>query len=468
MRNAWKVGLLVVVFVVLLVLGYSFVGESLFKSETERYYVHFENAYGIEEGAVVWLSGVDVGIVDKVELKSPTDVQMTLALKKGTFIPRDAKVLIPTSLFGIGQQQIEIVSEKGVRAGRLPVGGVLSGKKASFVESYLPEATGTFDALNANLEALREILGDKELRKRLESVVASADTTLEELNTLLRETRGVIAENRPAIRNALQDMSQTIREMRQGVLAVNELVSDPELKPKIKGILASLDQSVKKTEELIANVNELVTDPEMQRSLKATIANTESISRSGIEITEKLKEITEDGKDVTEKASALMDDAREVAAEAKKLLEKLQGTVEKLKLPGIGAVPTATIHLETSRNLETENFQTDLHVSYPIRPGSFVYAGVYDATETDRLSLQYGQKFGSTTLRYGIFASKPGLGVDWNPWSNFVLTGDLFDPNDLQFNLRARLFFKGDWYAWFGMNKFFKENEPQIGIGVKR
>lgn len=61
MQGAWKVGLLVVVFGVLLVAGFQFLGKSVFAQPTDEYYAELESVEGISEGTKVLMAGVPIG-----------------------------------------------------------------------------------------------------------------------------------------------------------------------------------------------------------------------------------------------------------------------------------------------------------------------------------------------------------------------------------------------------------------------
>src|SRR5581483_3418147 len=148
------------------------------------------------------------------------------------------------------------------------------------------------------------------------------------------------------------------------------------------------------------------------------------------------------------------------------LVDKLNKYVDSLG-PHI-KVPRLSTSLETSRNLETNRFQTDVTASYPLDGGRFLYGGIYDVTESNKIIAQLGQPIGKGSLRYGIFASKAGVGVDYPLSPSLVFGGDLFDPNNIKLNLRATIKFGADWYGFVGIDKLFKEAEPRVGFGIRR
>ncbi|MCH8273219.1 MAG: MCE family protein [Armatimonadetes bacterium] len=467
MQSAWKVGLFVVAFGVLLIFAYSLVGSALFPKEADVYYVELDDAGGVGPGAVVTIAGVEIGTVASVRLESANRARMTLHLRPGTFVPKDAVLVIPRSLFALGESRVEIHSEKGRDAGRLEPGGTITRSVvATVLESYLPEGEETIRELNATLAAAREFFSDAGMRERLSSVLDTTEATIAETGALMKEARGLIAENRDTLRSALENSALAVADLRRGIQAVNEIVGDPRVGENVRTMLATLQETAARAEELVANLNDLVTDPDLRAAIETTMMNVEDISRTGVAIAENTRQITADGKVVSAKAIELADRANEIADEATALLRRLSEFVEQL--PKELRLPRTTFRLETARNLDENVFQTDVLVTYPVKEGAALYGGMFDITESNLMTLQYGQHYGSSVLRYGIYASKPGIGVDWQFLPAVNISADLFNPNDLRLDVRARLGLGTEWYGWIGVNRLFGANEGMVGIGVKR
>ncbi|MEW5884608.1 MAG: MlaD family protein [Armatimonadota bacterium] len=466
MESAWKVGLLVVIAGLLIATGYQLVGERLFKEPVDVYYAEGADVAGIQPGAAVSVAGVVVGRVREVGLSDPAQARLTLALKRGTQIIEGSMVEIPSSLISIGEQRVAIVPPEGGKGGYLAPGATLPIVKETSLSDILAGSKDTIAELNRTLVATRELLSDKELKDQLQSVLKSTDATIRQAGSLMAETREVIAENRNTVRDTLREAAIAVVQLREGVEAVNAIVSDPRIRANATEMMETLAGTAKRADELVANLNALVTDPDLRLAIDNTLTNTERISKTGVEIAEDVKQMTSDGKVVSSKAIEIADKASAIADEAKVLLEKLNEFIDKL--PSDIRLPRPFFQLESGWNTERDAVQTDLLVGYPLRPGATLYGGVYDLTETNRLTLQYGQEYQDLTLRYGVFASKAGVGVDWRLWNWLGLTANLFDPNDPQFDFRARFLIGRDAFGWAGVNSLFGRNEPIFGLGVKR
>jgi phospholipid/cholesterol/gamma-HCH transport system substrate-binding protein len=466
MQSAWKVGLFVVAFGVMVFFAYAFVGNRLVQAPMDTYYAVFDDMGAVQPGAIVTMVGVKVGTVTDVRLASPKQAKMTLAVDRGTFVPADAVLSVPSNLFSIGEQRLELSSKRGLEAGRLPPGSTLHGSKASFLSGVLPDGETTVRELNETLKATRELLGDPRIKNRLVAVLEATEKSVNSLNQLMGDARQLIAQNQGTLRSAITNAAAAVEDMRRGIQSVTKQVSAIRLSEGANEILLALRNTAQQAEDLVSQLAEFVGDPGVKSAMANATANLETITRTGIDIAENTKAMTSDGKLITSKAVDLADTAKEIASQAKDLLARLNQLVDRL--PAGVKVSQPSFNLETGRNTETNRFQTDVSVDYPLNGTSGVLAGVYDATETNKLTLQLSQRGSVGSLRYGVYASKPGIGVDFRPTSRFSLTGDLFDPNNLTFNLRARYKLGGDFFGYFGLNKMFDRNEPVIGVGIRR
>ncbi len=466
MESAWKVGLIVVIAVGLVIAGFQMVGERLFAEPVDIYFAEGPDVAGIQPGAAVSVAGVVIGRVQDVRLSDVGLARLTLAVRKGTRLPAGSYVEIPSSLISIGEQRVAIVPPEGGASSLLSPGAVMKIQKETSLADVLKGSQDTIKELNQTLAATRELLGDEELKQGLKDVLRSTDKTIQTAGGLMAEVQAVVRENRTTVKETLREAAVAVVSLKEGIQAVNSLLADPRVQADTRDMIQTLSQTAKRADELVANLNALVTDPELRTAIDNTLVNTEKISKTGVGIAEDVKQMTADGKVVSAKAIEVAEKASQIADEAKTLLEKLNEFVERL--PSDLKLPRPFFSLESGFNGDREEFQTDLLVGYPLRPGATLYGGVYDLTETNRLTLQYGQEYPNLTLRYGIFASKAGVGVDYRPWNWLGLTGNMFDPNDLQFDFRARFLLGRDAYGWAGINDLFGRNEPIVGFGVKR
>lgn len=466
MQAAAKVGFLVVVFVGLLLGAYAVLGKSLFAKESEMYFAEFEDAGGVTPGTRVLLAGVRVGEVDSVSLEGPSLAKVALRLDKGTVVPEGTTAQLPTSLIGFGDNPVLLVPPATIE-GRLAPGATLAGVRPSALEGLLPDSKETIRELNATLVATRKLLEDRELKGSLVALLESGNKTLEQFGAIAREAQGLLAENRATIQVAMNDAARAMADVRRSAEMVAKLATDEQMQGQLRTIVANLESTSKKTDDLVSEINALVTDPELRNPMKATMANVQAMSETGTKIVANTEVMTKNGIVVSEKAVEIADKASALADEASKVLRKLQEFFDKV--PDVSVKPI-DVSFDVLRETRDARWRTDVNMALGKPLGdSTLHFGLYDAFESNKVNLQLGKAFGSgNEYRYGIYASKPGLGVDFRVAPRFSLRGDWYDINNPRFDLRGRYEFGNGLVGWFGVDRLLNDNAPIIGIGIRK
>lgn len=84
----WKIGLVVVIAILLFVFGLNFlIGKKVFSSANE-YYTYYDNVQGLQESAVVQVSGMNVGRVSNIELQPDKRVKVSFTTEDNLKIPK--------------------------------------------------------------------------------------------------------------------------------------------------------------------------------------------------------------------------------------------------------------------------------------------------------------------------------------------------------------------------------------------
>ena len=94
---------------------------------------------------------------------------------------------------------------------------------------------------------------------------------------------------------------------------------------------------------------------------------------------------------------------------------------------------------------------------------------MFDAFEGNKLNVQLGKGFGrGHEYRYGVYASKPAVGVDYRLSRDMSIKGDLYDINDPRLDLGVRYEFKDGLLGWLGFNRVFDRNAFYAGLGFRK
>jgi phospholipid/cholesterol/gamma-HCH transport system substrate-binding protein len=231
-------------------------------------------------------------------------------------------------------------------------------------------------------------------------------------------------------------------------------------------LLQQLNATAAKASDLITNLNNFVSDPKMQANLKSSLANVDKMTDSGTRIAANTETISKNGITLSQKAIELADKANAIADEAKTALQKISGFFNrggsKTNLPRVEG------HLDLIGQTDPDHVRTDLYGRFDIGKG-FVEAGLYNAFESNKAILEMGSPFGrGNDFRYGIYASKPGLGVDFHLAPRVSLRGDMFDINKPQLNLRTQFDFGSGLVGWLGVERLFDRPTFVAGVGIRK
>ena len=467
MQAAWKVGLLVVVFVGLLVATYAVLQRSAFAKPTSDYYIEFDDAGGLTKGATVLLAGVRIGSVTEVKLVARKAL-VTIAIDSEQLIPVGSTAVLPTSLISIGDRQIEIVPPKDSGlVGFLEPGDKFYGTVRSPLEGLMPDSESTVRELNATLSAFRKLLEDEEMRAGVNRLMAASEQTIESFGELALRMDAVLAANADSFSALLATTGRSLENLEAVSLEVKQLVESGELEDRTLALLDNLNEAVIMGQNLMAELNAFATDPEMKRAITETLENVRTMSESGMRIAESAEVMAENGVVISDEALKLARKVNDLADEVKGLLDTFRETLEQFRTGGVSIARGAEITADVIRETDPGRFRSDVNVTIPLGERRLTF-GLYDAFEGNKVNLQIARDYNShMALRYGVYASKPALGVDYALAPRLDLRGDLFGLNDPQLDLRLRYHFGDGVNGWFGVERIFLRPMPTVGLGIK-
>lgn len=472
MPSAAKVGALVLVFAAMMLGAFAMLRASLFAPARDAYYAEFADAGGLAEGAPVLLAGVVVGEVTAVKLSDRATAVVTMSLDKGRTIPQGTVAVLPSSFIAIGDRQVLLQPPTGVSAPIPPhdPSQTLVGQLQSPLEGLFPDTETTIAELNKTLVAVQKLLGDEELKGGVTNLMESGAQTAQSFGRLAGTMDRELSRSAPKINRILDTVAVSLSEMQVVATRIREVADDPKLKEEATKLLASLGEAANQGQLLVQDLRRTTNDPELQASLKATLKNFETMSDSGTRIAADAERMATNGVAISEEVKTLMGKANKLADEVEKLVGDAKKGIERFTGPGGSASLLPEIGVETDLiyQVEPNLFRIDANVLLPAGKEKIVF-GLYDAFESNKINLQLDRQIDQRLgLRYGVYASKPGLGVSYAFAPNVRLRGDLYGLNDTQFDLRLRYDFSGGVHIWGGVEGIFGRNAPAIGIGIKR
>jgi phospholipid/cholesterol/gamma-HCH transport system substrate-binding protein len=261
----------------------------------------------------------------------------------------------------------------------------------------------------------------------------------------------------------------SLENLQAVTLEVRRLVESGDIQDRTVALLDSLNTAVQSGQKLVEELNAMATDPAMRNSLESTLSNVEKMSESGTRIAANAEVMAENGVVVSDEAVKLSRKANELAIQVEDLIKTFKETLNRFT-GGSSAVFGGGVELSADVVRETDpaRIRTDLNVSLPVGDEKLVF-GLYDAFESNKLNLQFSRNMNElVALRYGVYASKPGVGVDYALAPRLNLRSDLFGLNEPQLDLRLGYRIDSRFNAWFGVERIFQRPMAAFGFGIKR
>jgi phospholipid/cholesterol/gamma-HCH transport system substrate-binding protein len=263
-------------------------------------------------------------------------------------------------------------------------------------------------------------------------------------------------------------------------LARNLDATVTENRSTIKSLLQSADEAASAVAGLTDQVRTTLTDSKLKENLQTATNNLASISTRLDNVASNLEKLASDPKlssDIRETVSNLRDTSESI--------KNLTARLETVRIPGErrtstggkGAPPfSATSLLEPGfvfdslYDTKVERLRFDTNYTLLSGAHDFYRFGLYDATETNQLNLEFGRANGKPALfdyRAGVIAGKFGLGFDART-GPLDLRLDVFDPNRFKVNVRAKATLNRNAAITAGVDEIGKENRATLGVQIRQ
>jgi phospholipid/cholesterol/gamma-HCH transport system substrate-binding protein len=266
-----------------------------FGGAAATYRAYFPFAGGLEPGATVrYAGGPKVGRVEKLQLdpKDPSRIEITFSVRSGLPVKTDSHVKI-MSLSPLGDNHLEIVpgSEKAALAS---TGAILASDPyvdfnalTAKVNEIAPQAQQLLKSLNDRATELKVTVN------RVNELIN--DKNRDNLSATLADTRGMIAENRGAVKATVQNLNSASRkldplldDLRKTSAQANEALN--HIDSLIGENRADLRQAVKDLRESLATVSDLT--GRLDQTLDVNSDNIDELLENLRHVSQNLKEFT--------------------------------------------------------------------------------------------------------------------------------------------------------------------------------
>jgi phospholipid/cholesterol/gamma-HCH transport system substrate-binding protein len=268
------IGILALVLVIVVILG---IGGEGFWVERYPLKTQFTDALGLKPGAVVRLSGKEVGTVTAVEFAGPRiEVTMEMLEEVRPLITSGSTATVG-SLSLLGEPIVDVTaSGEGTPLpdwGYIRGGGTGGpfGQLQDSAARILPEVEGIVADVRAGRGTLGRFLTDEALYREMEALVASAGRVTDTMNQGRGTIGGLLQD--PAAYNALkaslQDLQATTARINRGEGALGRFLHDQALSDSLAGTLTNLDQVTTKLNKGEGTAGRLMTDTQLYDRLNS-------------------------------------------------------------------------------------------------------------------------------------------------------------------------------------------------------
>src|SRR5579875_2196941 len=239
--------------------------------------VHFKSAAGLHKGALVYESGVTVGIVDSTQLLDDFTVDVILAINNSVSVPRDARFIIQAPLTGDSSLEIVPRAQPPLPPGSvvptnqpvavavlprqvLPIEQQPQGTNPASIQDLLDQGQGEVRRLDSMLAELER--REPQLLNTLQSALANAN----DLTATMKGSFSRIAEHVETLTSTLQLAAQ------QSAGNLNDITGslDRTLRRNtghIDGIVAALDNSARDLNRTADHIQALSADPRLHDNI---------------------------------------------------------------------------------------------------------------------------------------------------------------------------------------------------------
>lgn len=284
--NETKVGILTIVGLTILILGFNFLkGKDLFK-KSKKIYAVFKDLGSLSKSNEVKINGYVIGTVYSLKAKDEnlSGIVATINLSQDVNIPKDSKAMISSPLVGASF----IVIEKGKTNEFLSPGdtlmtivdiGILDDVKAQLTPT-LTKVRTTLDSLNNIFGSINGIL-NSEARTNLQQTLANLNRASSSLNGMLDNQTGALAKtlnNAEALTGKLLSNTDDISATIKNAKITSEKLAALELKPTIDSLnamIGSLKNTAAKINSKDGTIGALLNDKTLYNKLTDAILSAE-------------------------------------------------------------------------------------------------------------------------------------------------------------------------------------------------
>jgi len=285
--------------------------------------VHFKSASGLHKGALVYESGVVVGVIDQTNLLEDFTVEVVMAINNNVDVPRNARFIIQAPLTGDADLEIVPVVPPPQSPGMteptnaprtvavlprevVPIDQQPQGTNPATIQDLVDQGQGETRRLDRMLAQLEQkepallntlqsaldnanhvsVTADRSftnLSRRLDSLTSTLQVALvagsANLNDVTGELDATVRRNAGHFDAIVAALDASSRDLNRTADQITALASDPQLHANILQTTQGIAQTATTFASIANDLRNVSGNPQTQAQLRDTIANVDAASQ---------------------------------------------------------------------------------------------------------------------------------------------------------------------------------------------
>ena len=285
MSKEIKVGLLALVAIAALVIGFNFLRGSNVLSSDNTYYATYPRVDGLNVGALVILNGIKVGQVKSMELQPAKDnsVRVALELSKDVVVGDSTTASLGGSLLGSKAITLTLGRNSKNFAGGEEIRTVTP---SSIADAFQAKALPVLDTVSATLTHINGFL-NKDTQSSIQQTLLNARGSTEALQKLIVANQANINEittNMAKLTRTLEKSSRKLDKIAVNFGELSDSLKDAPVGPALRRMNATLAEAQTTVTSLNRALNDkngsmgkLLNDSTLYNNLAATTASSNEL-----------------------------------------------------------------------------------------------------------------------------------------------------------------------------------------------
>jgi len=281
MSNETKIGILAVVAIAVLILGFNFLkGQSLF-DKSDKLYAVFHKIDGLTTSNAVIVNGLQIGTVNELKEKDRTldSIVVTINLSKDIDIPINSIAYINKDLLGSASISIELGSaneyiKSGDTLNTQVTTGIMDDVKAS-LNPALNNVNGTLKSVDSLIEVMGGYF-DPRTRNNFQQIIANLSGTSASLQALLQsqsatltQTLGNLNQVTGTLARNNENINRTLTNLEKATANVAKL-NVQQTMDSLNYTVSQLNSAVSKINNSDGSIGLLLNDKRLYNNLENT------------------------------------------------------------------------------------------------------------------------------------------------------------------------------------------------------